>query len=1467
MRFLRRGLMRKLLAYSLLLSLVPLAIVGYLAYHNGRQALQKQVADHLTSVAILKEAEINSWIGKEQEEIELLASLAVIRENLIPLLSQDKPGRDYGAAYENIANYLKTIEEKERDFLELFLLSADEGKVLVSTDRKQEGKYKEDRPYFVGGRKGVYVQNVYHSLTLGAPAMTIAAPIKDESGQVISVLVGRVNPEGLSEIMGERSGLGETGETYLVNKYNYFVTESRFEPGYPFRHGIYTLGVEEALRGNNGTGLYEDYRGMPVIGAYRWMEDRELALLAEMDQAEAFAPIRRMRDVMLVIAAVLALAVLFAGLISTRAITVPILKLVSAAEAIGRGELEQRVKVRTQDEIGRLADVFNQMALDLRRSRAEVVEYSRYLEGKVAERTRELEEANKDLEETRDALLYMLEDINEVNAELQQAKAQLEEYGQTLEDKVEERTKELSALNAIAATVSESLDLEEILDAALDKVLELMGVEAGEVFLVEEESRDLVLARHRGLFPDSFREITRFKPGEGFLGRVAQSGQLLVTTDLAGDLRFLHPGVIEAGFGSFACIPLKAKDKVVGTLDVAAVGRRPFSAEDIALLTGIGHQIGVAIENAQLFEETKEAYAGLEERNRRLRRLYELAVTMAGDVTRVADQVVSIIAEVLDIKVALVERLEDETIRAIAMYDHGQLLHEGEFPLLGTPCERVQVERQVCIYNQVAKCFPEDPFLQEKGLVAYVGLPVLDSRGEVIAVVNAMDDRPREFSAEDLELLHTLAQRVGLELERAEAEAEVRRRAGELAALGEVHRAITSTLNLDEMLTILLENVVQVSHADTATVMLIRPDGDELETIAGRGTEEQQEATLQLKVGEGAAGWVAREGVPLAITDVQSDPRFIHKDLAAKAGTVSYLGVPLKAKGKVIGVLNLSTRHPYEFAPEEVDFLATLGGEAAMAIENAHLYGQIEERARELSRDLLEQKQYAENVLRSTADGVYSTDRERRVLSWSQGAEAITGLRAAEVLGRPCQEFLRHTDEAGRVLCDTPECPLTTVMTSGQPIPTRQVYAHAVEGPLVPVAVTAAPIFDEQGQVVGAVEVFRDVSKERQLMESIQRANRAKSEFLAAMSHELRTPLNSIIGFSEVLQDQAFGPLNEKQTRYVGNILVSGQHLLQLINDVLDLSKVEAGKMELVYSEVSLPQALEGAVGMFRTAAAKKNLSLELDVAPEVDILVADPVRLKQILYNLLSNAVKFTPENGKITVVAKELKELRELRELPSVPFDYAQDKPSVPLVPLVPLVPSFVVSVSDTGIGIAEEDMPRIWREFEQVESPYTRQHGGTGLGLPLTKRLVELHGGRIWTESAVPGKGSTFTFVLPQRPPLEARHAVVVYSDVGELIPLVVRGFVDALGRGYKAVYIGPVGHEAARGRELDRRGVEVSALTAGGQLGFVADRSLLLQEGQCVVNVRSVSRLGYVLHSGRMPERTRGRAVGAIGSEER
>jgi len=252
---------------------------------------------------------------------------------------------------------------------------------------------------------------------------------------------------------------------------------------------------------------------------------------------------------------------------------------------------------------------------------------------------------------------------------------------------------------------------------------------------------------------------------------------------------------------------------------------------------------------------------------------------------------------------------------------------------------------------------------------------------------------------------------------------------------------------------------------------------------------------------------------------------------------------------------------------------------------------------------------------------------------------------------------------------------------------------------------------DQAAIAIENVRLFNEIQEKSAQLEV---ANRHKTEFLANMSHELRTPLNAIIGFSEVLQQKMFGELNDQQTEYLGDIVSSGRHLLSLINDILDLSKIEAGRTELQLTPFSLVAALANAVTLVRERATSHGIALDLSVAPPLDTIVADERKVKQVVVNLLANAVKFTPDGGRVSVQADQLDG-------------------------------NVRIAVRDTGIGIAPEDQRRVFEEFQQARHQTAQSREGTGLGLTLSKRFVELHGGTLTLESE-PGKGSTFTVMLP-------------------------------------------------------------------------------------------------------------------------
>ena len=354
-------------------------------------------------------------------------------------------------------------------------------------------------------------------------------------------------------------------------------------------------------------------------------------------------------------------------------------------------------------------------------------------------------------------------------------------------------------------------------------------------------------------------------------------------------------------------------------------------------------------------------------------------------------------------------------------------------------------------------------------------------------------------------------------------------------------------------------------------------------------------------------------------------------------------------------------------------------------------------------------------------DVVWTADANRNLIYISGNAVKVLGYTAEEFLGGQLWLNRIHPEDAARV-----EQAYQKLFSEGEKFDVEYRICRK-DGEWIWLHNRALVTRPRDG-ILCADGIFLDVTRRRQTEAAIQHtkdaaeaANLAKSQFLANMSHELRTPLNAIIGFSEILADKTFGELNDRQLKYSHNILNSGRHLLQLINDILDLAKVEAGRVELMCHTFSVAKALTEVQTIVKTLANKKHITLDFFSPPNLPSLFADEAKFKQIMFNLLSNAIKFTPDGGRVLVTAA---------------LQLASDGAA-----------ALQIAVADTGIGIKVSDQERVFKEFEQVDSSYGRQQQGTGLGLALTKRLVEMHGGNIWVESeGVEGRGSTFTFLLP-------------------------------------------------------------------------------------------------------------------------
>jgi signal transduction histidine kinase len=808
----------------------------------------------------------------------------------------------------------------------------------------------------------------------------------------------------------------------------------------------------------------------------------------------------------------------------------------------------------------------------------------------------------------------------------------------------------------------------------------------------------------------------------------------------------------------------------------------------IAVRTGDELQ-GLAEQFNRMAGQLQESYAGLErkveERTRELQEALEQQTATAEvlrvisssptDLQPVMDAVAENAARLCDASDAQIVRIEGDELPRVAFYGS---LPDGRpaRPRVtrGLVTGRVVMERRtIHVHDLAAEIdeYPESRPLQEaSGTRTILGTPLLREGVPIGAIlIRRLEVRP--FSDKQIKLLEIFADQAVIAIENVRLFQELQVRNRDLTesleqqtATAQILRVISqSPTDLTPVFEAILTSALHLCEAEFGEDF--RYSDGTFESVATRGPLSPGFAQMIGRVvrpgPQLGLGRLLVDRRPVHIPDVTAEPAYDQRDpvrmATAEQGVRTWLGFPMLKEQALIGALVIYRREVRPFTDKQVELVGTFASQAVIAIENVRLFQELNARTQDLSQSLeetgalseviravsssLDLREVLDTVARqaialSGADGcgifelsparkafdvVVSQGLSQKFVSAVQqlavGADHGTISRAT-ALGRPVQ-IPDIEEEHGypfrALFLEEGLRSVLTVPMGGREVARGIVVVRRRPGDFDERIVSLMTALANQSTVaIANADLFREIEEKSRLLEE---ANRHKSEFLANMSHELRTPLNAIIGFSEVLLQRMFGDLNPKQDEYLQDVLSSGRHLLSLINDILDLSKVEAGRMELELARFDLPQAVRDTLVLVRERAVRHGIDLQLEVDPELGPIVADERKIKQVLLNLLSNAVKFTGEGGRVDV-----------RVLPT---DGGVE-----------------VSVADTGIGIAPENQELIFEEFRQMGGDYAHKREGTGLGLTLARRFVELHGGRIWVKSQ-PGHGSTFTFSIPERP----------------------------------------------------------------------------------------------------------------------
>jgi GAF domain-containing protein/anti-sigma regulatory factor (Ser/Thr protein kinase) len=951
-------------------------------------------------------------------------------------------------------------------------------------------------------------------------------------------------------------------------------------------------------------------------------------------------------------------------------------------------------------------------------------------------------------------------------------------------DEVQARSRELSESLEQQTATSEVLSVISSFPGELEPVFQTMLANATRLceahfgLLLRYDGDAFHVAAMLGV-PPVFAEYLqrgpiRFHP-EHAGGRLVRTKQAVHVADIKAEKLYLEgePARVAwadlGGIRTYLAIPMLKEDELIGAIGIYRQEVRPFTEKQIALVTSFANQAVIAIENARLLNELRES---LEQQ------------TATSDVLNVISRSPTNVQPVFEIigeraeklckaEISVVTRVEGELIHLASIHGVGGAGVEAMRRAYPTRLDAETISARAIRAGAVIHVSDvlADPKYEPKdvaragGWRGCLGVPMI-REGQVIGAIFVARREPGFFADSQVELLKTFGDQAVIAIENVRLFDEVQARTRDLTETLEYQTATSDVLkvisgskfDLQPVLDTLLETAARLCEADIGVIR--RRDGDSYPLAATFGYKPEWRAhseTYPTTPTRGSIfGRTVIEGRTVHVPDVLADPEFARSDTQSLIGFRAVLSVPLMREGNLIGIMACQRFKPGNFTPKQIELLETFADQAVIAIENVRLFDEVQARTRELSQSVEELRALGEvsQAVNSTLDleTVLTTIVAKAVqLSATDGG-------AIYVFDEESQEFqLRATHGMDQAMIAaireegvrTDERIIARAMAQHLPVQVPDLLNE----PLSPVlnlviragyrALLVVPLL-RPGAIIGTLvvrrkqpgefpkstidllETFADQSvlaiQNARLFREIEEkgceletASKHKSQFLANMSHELRTPLNAILGYTELILDSIYGEVPEKARAVLDRLQANGRHLLGLINDVLDLSKIEAGQLTLSLDDYSLSDVVHGVVSAVEPLAAEKRLAFNAEVASDLPTGHGDGRRLSQVLLNLVGNAIKFT-DKGEVAIRASATNG-------------------------------AFTVAVCDTGPGISAADQAKIFEEFQQADSSITRKKGGTGLGLSIAKRIIEMHGGRIWVESE-PGKGSTFYFTLPAR-----------------------------------------------------------------------------------------------------------------------
>ncbi|RPI88295.1 MAG: GAF domain-containing protein [Chloroflexi bacterium] len=907
---------------------------------------------------------------------------------------------------------------------------------------------------------------------------------------------------------------------------------------------------------------------------------------------------------------------------------------------------------------------------------------------------------------------------------------------------LDRRSKRLATLNRLSAELSGSLDPSYILKVTVRELSEAIHSSSVSALLFEKDGSAWMQAE----VPQTEISVPFQIPAAPVFERLNESLGIYQVEDVFDGIQNeinpllepLEPYLRSHNTRALLTLPVASSSSLLGLLFIQCQEAYHFTADEVELARTISNQASVAVQNARLFAETQHLFNETHQRSAELATLYDLGVNVAQVLER--DQLIDLTFENLK------ELLNVESIGLVIQEENGDLichiLEKGEviepivLPVEGSSFSQyVLMNKQALIIGDIEREKEELPstgFVVGEPSRSWMGVPLV-VRGSAIGVLSVQSDEPDRFDKNQLRLIEQVGNQLAAALDNARLFSTVQNYAASLeqrvadrtAELEKEHQRthtllgisteLSTSLEMDVVLTRTLSLINDSTGADHSLIVLVNPDDNHLfhrAAVGYRTPLPKGGRPTALKHNEGLGGWVITKRQPLLIPDLKEDERWIHFDDEA-AQHRSAMVVPLMMGEESLGALLLFHTEPGKFFTDQLDLVQATAKQIAVAINNASLFNLIRDQAERLG-DML-RRQHVETsrsqaILEAVADGVLVTDSNREITLFNASAEQILGMKRQQILGHTLEHFTGLFGKAAQKWMETIHAwsanPELTSSGDGTPVYTEQVVLDDRRV----VSVHLAPVRLRK-DFLGTVSIFQDITHQVEV-------DRLKSEFVATVSHELRTPMTSIKGYVEILLMGVAGQLTEQQHHFLEIVKSNTERLAILVNDLLDVSRIEAGKVELALQQVDMRELISQAVADLsrRCKSENKPMDIQVSLPREAHHAYGDPDRIRQVLDNLLENAYYYTDENGKI-------------------------------LVSLSRIGDEIQVAVKDNGIGIPEEDQKRIFERFYRGEDPLVLATSGTGLGLSIVSRLIEMHRGRLWVESrGVRGDGSIFSFSLP-------------------------------------------------------------------------------------------------------------------------